>query len=286
MKNKEVRNYGTFQNGAKLRKYLQKTVTAALIISCVWTILYGLIYGDEILFCLAPVIFFTLTLWQKFNKKSIEIFVLNSTHHNFNIKSNKKLNRRGFSTSSRNLGNEMPDDEKKKKTSSWRQFFFLRLMVILGLLIFLMFSYALSQSFNISKVYNQIILFINDENLWNNILRVIRKCWLTYINIWSFKQWALSVGAIVPAYWLLFYILFRVGLIDRNFTAKEKIFFISTDLLLNFIVGLAYMAHPDTFIGALMHECPVALSPYFIVVEIIAFLLYQAWLKYKVKNKK
>jgi hypothetical protein len=234
-------------------------------------------------------LFVILSFLQLFNKKSTDLLTLNDQGHRNRNKWNRILKQCNFSTNSANFGNENPNDEnekKKKKSSSWRQFFFLRLTVTFGLLLFLVTSYLLSESFNISKVFNQIIIFFNDDNAWNNVWRIIRRCWLTYINIWSLRQWSFSVGAILPLYWYLFDILFHIGLIDRKFTAKEKFFFISTDLLLNFIVGLTYMAHPQTVIGALMRECPVALSPYFIVVEIIAYVSYQAWLKYKLKNKK
>lgn len=44
---------------------------------------------------------------------------------------------------------------------------------------------------------------------------------------------------------------------------KTRILMIGVDLILNFGLGIYYMNHRDTFIGTLMIQCPVFLSPFF-----------------------
>lgn len=44
---------------------------------------------------------------------------------------------------------------------------------------------------------------------------------------------------------------------------KTRILMIVVDLILNFGLGIYYMNHRDTFIGTLMIQCPVFLSPFF-----------------------
>ena len=178
---------------------------------------------------------------------------------------------------------DIPKDDNNQKPSSWKQLLILRLSVFFGILTFLVFSYLLRESFNIHKIYTQMIIFYNNEQAGEIAMRWIRTCWYDYIRIWSIRQWTVSVVTIIPAYWFLFDLLFWVGLIDKPFTPAQKVFFISTDLFLNFAVGFVYMAFPDTYIGELMFQCPVALSPYFIVVELTLFMLYRFWLKYKSK---
>ena len=177
----------------------------------------------------------------------------------------------------------IPKEDNNQKSSSWKQLLILRLFIFFGILTFLIFSYLLRESFNMHKIYTEMIIFYNDEQAGEKTMRWIRTCWYDYIRIWNIRQWTVSVVAIIPAYWYLFDLLFWIGLIDKRFTPSQKIFFIGTDLFLNFAVGFVYMAFPDTYIGALMFECPVALSPYFIVVELTLFILYRLWLKYKSK---
>jgi hypothetical protein len=54
----------------------------------------------------------------------------------------------------------------------------------------------------------------------------------------------------------------------------EGFLLISFDLLLNFIVGLSYMGYRDTIIGGLMLQCPIALSPFILAVELTVYALY------------
>jgi hypothetical protein len=235
-------------------------------------------------------LFFIITIISYlYNNFFIEKVNAGNTHAFLPIQ--EQFQKWSFSVANTTSSNKAPEQEpvkdsvsEKKRPSSWKQFFFLRLIIIFGLLFFLGCSYLLNESFNITKVYNQVIIFFNDENMWHNSYVIIRKCWLTYISIWAFRQWAISIATLLLLYWYLFDVLYYIGLIENKFTSRQKVFFIGTDLFLNFIVGLAYMAHPRTVIGELMHMCPVALSPYFIVAEIMGYLLYQAWLKYRAKK--
>lgn len=45
--------------------------------------------------------------------------------------------------------------------------------------------------------------------------------------------------------------------------AETRIYMIGLDLFLNFSLGIYYMNYRDTFIGALMVQCPVFCSPLF-----------------------
>lgn len=96
-----------------------------------------------------------------------------------------------------------------------------------------------------------------------------------YFQIWPAFQWATSILTLVLIYWIsgYFYNKFlshKGGWMDT----KTRIFMIFVDLMLNFIFGIYYMNYRNTFIGALMIQCPVFLSPLFWIIELVCFYIY------------
>jgi hypothetical protein len=49
---------------------------------------------------------------------------------------------------------------------------------------------------------------------------------------------------------------------------------ISFDLGLNLVLGLYYMDHRETLLGAIMMRCPIAISPAIFAMELFCFYLY------------
>ncbi len=105
-----------------------------------------------------------------------------------------------------------------------------------------------------------------------------------YFQIWPFFQWASSLITLIAIYWLsgYFYNKFlsqKGGWMDT----KTRILMIGVDLILNFGLGIYYMNHRDTFIGTLMIQCPVFLSPFFWFLELVCFYIYY---RYNFSSKK
>jgi hypothetical protein len=57
---------------------------------------------------------------------------------------------------------------------------------------------------------------------------------------------------------------------------------IISDLSLNLGLGMYYMDHRDTFMGQFMLKCPVAISPFIFLLELLCVYLYY---RYGSKNK-
>ena len=106
-----------------------------------------------------------------------------------------------------------------------------------------------------------------------------------YFQIWPAFQWVTSLLTLVLIYWVsgYFYNKFlsqKGGWMDT----KTRIVMIFVDLILNFSLGIYYMHYRNTFIGALMVQCPVFLSPFFWLVEVICFYIYYKYQFYLKKK--
>jgi hypothetical protein len=133
------------------------------------------------------------------------------------------------------------------------------------------------------------ILLINTNwmTVWNiqSNKNFIWELLVKYYEIWPPIQWITSLLSLVLIYWIsgYFYNKFlskKGGWMD----AKTRVIMIFIDLFLNFLLGIYYMNYRDTFIGALMIQCPVFCSPLFWLVELICFYFYYRY-SFSIKNK-
>ena len=125
-------------------------------------------------------------------------------------------------------------------------------------------------------------LMLNPSSKQNSFWELLIK----YYEIWPPFQWVTSLLTLVLIYWVsgYFYNKFlsnKGGWMD----AKTRVVMIIIDLILNFCLGIYYMNYRDTFIGALMVQCPVFCSPLFWLIELICFYTYYKYISF-VKPKK
>lgn len=107
----------------------------------------------------------------------------------------------------------------------------------------------------------------NPNSVWELLIK--------YYHIWPPFQWITSLFTLILIYWISGYFYNRWlshkgGWMDT----KARIIMIILDLILNFSLGIYYMNFRDTFIGALMIQCPVFCSPIFWIIEMICFYIY------------
>ena len=122
------------------------------------------------------------------------------------------------------------------------------------------------------KNINLLSIFIlntnsNKDSMWEALVK--------YYQIWPPFQWVTSLLTLILIYWISGY--FYNKFLSRKggwMDTKTRIFMIGVDLLLNFSIGIYYMNYRDTFIGALMLQCPVFCSPLFWLLELICFYSY------------
>ena len=110
---------------------------------------------------------------------------------------------------------------------------------------------------------------------------------LQYFQLWSPFQWVTSIFTLLITYWISGYFYNKYlskkgGWMDW----KTRVAMIGADLIANFSVGAYYMNHRDTFLGALMVQCPIFLSPCFWIFEIICFYIYCRYISYKKDKQK
>lgn len=111
---------------------------------------------------------------------------------------------------------------------------------------------------------------------------------IDYFSIWPLFQWVTSLLTLILMYWASGY-FYNKYLAEEGgwMDAKARIIMILVDLILNFALGIYYMNYRDTFIGALMVQCPIFCSPLFWLVELLCFFLYtRFFLKNSPKKKK
>ena len=132
----------------------------------------------------------------------------------------------------------------------------------------------------IKKIKYAVIWLIPENNsLWELIYK--------FYKIWPHFQWGTSLLTLVLIYWVSGYYYNKFlskkgGWMDT----KTRIFMICLDLTFNFLLGIYYMNYRDTFLGALMVQCPVFLSPVFWLLELICFYIYYRWIAKSFLQKK
>ena len=108
-----------------------------------------------------------------------------------------------------------------------------------------------------------------------------------FYKIWPPFQWATSLITLVLIYWVSGY-YYNKFLSNKGgwMDTKTRIWMIIFDLIFNLILGIYYMNHRETFLGALMVKCPVFCSPVFWLLELICFYIYSRWAAGSVLKKK
>jgi hypothetical protein len=120
----------------------------------------------------------------------------------------------------------------------------------------------------------------SDKNsIWDLIIK--------FYKIWPPFQWATSLLTLILIYWITGYYYNRF-LSSRSgwMNTEARIIMILIDLFLNFSLGIYYMNHRETFIGTVMLQCPVFLSPVFWLIELVCFYLYYRYGPFLKSEKK
>lgn len=116
-----------------------------------------------------------------------------------------------------------------------------------------------------------------------------------FYHFWDFEKWSISLGTLIITYYavgtIYDYILFRkTGM--HWISPLQRALAILVDLIANVGIGIYYVWSPDTVIGALMAQCPIAMSPFFFLIEMICFHIYYLsltnpkWISFFNTNKK
>ena len=133
----------------------------------------------------------------------------------------------------------------------------------------------------ILKCKSMFFLFMNTVNTVN-LSKPTDPWWIwllkqlqAFINIWPFHQWVISLASLILLYWVTSYgynkLLSRQG---GWLTIKTRIWLILFDLGLNLVLGIYYMSHRETLMGAIMMRCPIAVSPLIFCLELLVVFFY------------
>lgn len=106
---------------------------------------------------------------------------------------------------------------------------------------------------------------------------------IEFFNLWPAQQWISSLLGLVLLYafttWCYNKRLRRYNL---QMTFAFQFWMICSDLILNLIIGLYYMQHRNTVLGALTVTCPISLSPAIFILELIILIIIK---EYQIKNE-
>jgi len=136
-------------------------------------------------------------------------------------------------------------------------------------------NFLKNKNYKYYKNFSWILIWNTNPNQ-NTIWELL----VSYYQIWPPFQWITSLLTLILVYWVSGYFYNKYlskkgGWMD----ARTRIVMIIIDLFLNFSLGIYYMNYRDTFIGALMVQCPVFCSPVFWLVELICFYFYSRYSK-------
>lgn len=112
------------------------------------------------------------------------------------------------------------------------------------------------------------LLYTNSSNNWTKQLN-------EFYHIWPLGQWISSVLGLILLYWVTGY-YYNKWLSEKGgwLDSKTRIWLIVSDLLINLTLGLYYMNHRETIFGVIMLRCPIAISPFIFVLELICVYSY------------
>jgi len=106
----------------------------------------------------------------------------------------------------------------------------------------------------------------------------------SFLNIWPLRLWITSLGGLIFLYWITGY-CYNKWLSDLGgwIDSTKRMGLILADLVINLGLGIYYMQHRDTLMGAFMLQCPIAISPLIFILELICVYFYHRYYKYKKK---
>ena len=101
------------------------------------------------------------------------------------------------------------------------------------------------------------------------------RCFKLFINVWSLEIWILSVIGLLLSFYLVFYIYNRFFSFRNAFLSSKAQLWIT---MINFshLLPLSWYIdyHRELSLWSLLHQCPIALSVPFLLVELIVFYLF------------
>lgn len=110
---------------------------------------------------------------------------------------------------------------------------------------------------------------------------------IKFFNIWPLEQWVSSLIGLVLLYYFATY-LYNQRLLKYNLemSFSFRFWMIFSDLLINLGVGLYYLEYRDTIMGMLMVKCPIAISPFIFVIELLVVILIKEYEIYNQNRKR
>ena len=153
----------------------------------------------------------------------------------------------------------------------------------------LCFNYLLAEYKNIFKKFlNKVISVSTTKNYkyQSNLIICIgmpTNKLIEFFSLWPAQQWISSLLGLVLLYVFTTWCYNkRLRRYDLQMTFAFQFWMICTDLILNLIIGLYYMQHRNTVLGALTVTCPISLSPAIFVIELIILIIIK---EYQIKNE-
>jgi uncharacterized protein YacL len=128
-----------------------------------------------------------------------------------------------------------------------------------------------------------VILSINGSTSMEKFLKQL----LDFYHIWPLAQWISSLVGLVVLYLITGY-YYNKWLSDKGgwLDMKTRVWLIVFDISLNLVVGIYYMNHRETILGAIMVRCPVAISPGIFAAELCCFYFYCRYLRHEWEFRK
>lgn len=188
------------------------------------------------------------------------------------------------------LNNKSPD-VLTLSSSLYNKEFSLNILIGFVLLASLIGAVLLStETHNKNNINNSIfsigpfLLTANPNSYPNWIIILYKAMKRFFFNTWSLQQWIWTIIAVI----ILYFILFKLyNLIVRAicyqtqwhpyvFSNKIICWIIIFDVGLNFIIGIIFMLPflQNTALALFLLKCPIALSPFILVIELILLFFY------------
>lgn len=104
-----------------------------------------------------------------------------------------------------------------------------------------------------------------------------------FYHIWTWEQWSWSLISLLILYFLTgyYYNKWLKNLTGGQWLSfRARLLLIAFDLFLNLVLGLYYMDYRDTFMGEVMVRCPIAISPFIFLFELMGVTLYYLYYYY------
>lgn len=121
------------------------------------------------------------------------------------------------------------------------------------------------------------------------------KASIKFLGSWPLFQWVSSLIGLVITYYSLsvlynkiaIYLQHKFGWKIYIFSNRIRLILFNLDLFFNYLIGTYCMLPPfsETIIADFLHRCPIALSPFILIFELLLVILFSLCKKFKSKNK-